>query len=230
MDNINNNNNNNNNNQNNVNAYNSIQTPSGLVDDANVTEPNNVVDELSGMPPVAPSNAPVEEFLSEQTDNQNVQSQIQDASAIQQIPSFENTPLNEESVTQSPVSDTPSLVQESVQSSIPEKQPEVSVDMSASLSKPISTASESLNPVEQPVPSFEPANQQSQATLSENEFLQPSIETPSVPAFNESEIVNTLGNEESKKKGGNAIVIVLIIVIIALLIAIGYFAYKVFFA
>ena len=56
------------------------------------------------------------------------------------------------------------------------------------------------------------------------------VETP-MPAFQDTEVVNTLSEEKGKKgKGGTAVVIVLIVVIVALLITIGYFAYKIFFA
>lgn len=57
-------------------------------------------------------------------------------------------------------------------------------------------------------------------------FAAPS-ESP-MPAFNESEIVNTLGESEKEGKGGTVVVIILIVVIIALLATIGYFAYKIF--
>lgn len=49
-----------------------------------------------------------------------------------------------------------------------------------------------------------------------------------MPAFNESEIVNTLGDEKKDGKGGTVVVIVLIVVIVALLAAIGYFFFKIF--
>ncbi|HRX43791.1 MAG TPA: hypothetical protein P5059_00880, partial [Candidatus Dojkabacteria bacterium] len=56
------------------------------------------------------------------------------------------------------------------------------------------------------------------------------VETP-MPAFQDTEVVNTLSEEKGDKgKGGTAVVIVLIVVIVALLITIGYFAYKIFFA
>jgi len=178
----------------------------------------NVVEDLSGVQPTTLSGTSAEELPSQEPVSQTIQSDVQNISTEPQMPSFGSIPVMGESVASSFVSE-----QQSVQSTD-------TIDMSAPLSQPISSNLEILNnKEEQSVPSFEPAVQQPQAELSANSSTQTPMETPSIPAFNESEIINTLGNEKSEKKGGNAVVIILIIVIVALLLAIGYFAYKVFF-
>jgi len=128
------------------------------------------------------------------------------------MPSFGSIPVMVESVTSSPLSEQPIATDTSMQSPTLEQPAESSFDMSTPLSQPVASTSAS------------------QSNFSPNTPSEPIAETPSTPAFNETEIVNTLGNEKKEKGSGNTVVIILIIVIVALLIAVGYFAYKVFFA
>ena len=90
----------------------------------------------------------------------------------------------------------------------------------------------SAEPVVPPVASMEGVTSAQSAFPSQDlSEPMPSFSTPSespMPAFNESEIVNTLGDSKDEGKGGTVVVIILIVVIIALLATIGYFAYKIF--
>ena len=113
-----------------------------------------------------------------------------------------------ESVTSSPVPEQPVEPPSSTESSF---------DMSTPLSQPAAPVSPDTFP-------------ESPSNFTSSTPSEPVSEAPSTPAFNETEIVNTLGSEKKEKEGGNTVVIILIIVIVALLIAVGYFAYKVFLA
>ena len=181
----------------------------------------NVVEDLSGVEPVAPIDTPVDGLPSQEPISQTVSNNVQDISGQPQMPSFGSIPVMGESISSSFVPEQPSLTQEAVQTN--------SIDMSAPLSQPISSTLETSNISEQSVPSFGSAVQQPQAELSANSSMQTSTETPSAPAFSETEIINTFGSEKNEKKGGNTVVVILIVVIVVLLLAIGYFAYKVFF-
>ena len=229
MDNINNNNNMAGSSQsdvdtNSVNAYNSIQPSSPLMDNnisninptpASDTNANtgstdsSLIENLAGTPPVTESNAPVEQFPQQESVSQAVNNDIA-SSEPAGMPSFGSIPVMGESVTSSPVPEQPVEPPSSTESSF---------DMSTPLSQPAASA-----PVSPDTFPESPSN------LTSSTPSEPVSEAPSTPAFNETEIVNTLGNEKKEKEGGNTVVIILIIVIVALLIAVGYFAYKVFFA
>ena len=229
MDNINNNNNVAGNSQsdvdtNSVNTYNSIQPSSPLMDNnvsninptpASDTNANtgstdsSLIENLAGTPPVTESNAPVEQFPQQESVSQAVNNDIA-SSEPAGMPSFGSIPVMGESVTSSPVPEQPVEPPSSTESSF---------DMSTPLSQPAASA-----PVSPDTFPESPSN------LTSSTPSEPVSEAPSTPAFNETEIVNTLGNEKKEKEGGNTVVIILIIVIVALLIAVGYFAYKVFLA
>ena len=229
MDNINNNNNMAGNSQsdvdtNSVNTYNSIQPSSPLMDNnisninptpASDTNANtgstdsSLIENLAGTPPVTESNAPVEQFPQQESVSQAVNNDIA-SSEPAGMPSFGSIPVMGESVTSSPVPEQPVEPPSSTESSF---------DMSTPLSQPAASA-----PVSPDTFPESPSN------LTSSTPSEPVSEAPSTPAFNETEIVNTLGNEKKEKEGGNTVVIILIIVIVALLIAVGYFAYKVFLA
>ena len=244
MDNINNNiadNNQSNVNTNPANTYNSIQPSPSLMGNTNVnmsgTKPNdNVVDNLSATPSVDSRSIPAEGLQNQEPVSHTVPSDIQNTSDVSGSvynPNLVENLSGVEPITQAythteglpsqePVSQTlqndiqnvseqPSLAQEAIQTN--------SIDMSAPLSQPISSILETSSLPQQSVPSFE----------SSNTSMQTPIETTPVPAFNEADIINTFGNEKTEKKEGNIVVIILIIVIVILLLAIGYFAYKVFF-
>ena len=227
MDNINNNNNmagnsQNDVNTNSVNTYNSMQPSSPLMDnnfsnvnstpasDTNVkTESTNpsLIENLAGTPPVTESNAPVEQFPQQEPVSQVVNNDTA-SSEPAGMPSFGSIPVMGESVTSSPVPEQPVEPPSSTESSF---------DMSTPLSQPAAPVSPDTFP-------------ESPSNFTSSTPSEPVSEAPSTPAFNETEIVNTLGNEKKEKEGGNTVVIILIIVIVALLIAVGYFAYKVFLA
>ncbi len=229
MDNINNNNNMAGSSQsdvdtNSVNTYNSIQPSSPLMDNnisninptpASDTNANtgstdsSLIENLAGTPPVTESNAPVEQFPQQESVSQAVNNDIA-SSEPAGMPSFGSIPVMGESVTSSPVPEQPVEPPSSTESSF---------DMSTPLSQPAASA-----PVSPDTFPESPSN------LTSSTPSEPVSEAPSTPAFNETEIVNTLGNEKKEKEGGNTVVIILIIVIVALLIAVGYFAYKVFLA
>jgi len=229
VDNINNNNNMAGNSQsdvdtNSVNTYNSIQPSSPLMDNnvsninptpASDTNANtgstdsSLIENLAGTPPVTESNAPVEQFPQQESVSQAVNNDIA-SSEPAGMPSFGSIPVMGESVTSSPVPEQPVEPPSSTESSF---------DMSTPLSQPAASA-----PVSPDTFPESPSN------LTSSTPSEPVSEAPSTPAFNETEIVNTLGNEKKEKESGNTVVIILIIVIVALLIAVGYFAYKVFLA
>lgn len=165
----------------------------------------NLAENLVATPPVVESNTPVQHFSQQESNNT-----VSPESAG--MPSFGSIPVMGESVTSSPLSEQPIATDTSMQSPTLEQPAESSFDMSTPLSQPVASTSAS------------------QSNFSPNTPSEPIAETPSTPAFNETEIVNTLGNEKKEKGSGNTVVIILIIVIVALLIAVGYFAYKVFFA
>jgi len=205
---------------NSVNTYNSMQLSSPLMDnnvsnvnstpasDTNVKTENtdsSLIENLAGTPPVVESNAPVEQFPQQESSDT-----VPPVSA--EMPSFGSIPVMGEPVASSPVSEQAVATETSMQSPTLEQPAESSFDMSTPLSQPVASTSVS------------------QSNFSPNTPSEPVAETPSTPAFNETEIVNTLGNEKKEKEGGNTVVIILIIVIVALLIAVGYFAYKVFLA
>ena len=209
---------------NSVNTYNSMQPSSPLMDnnvsnvnstpasDTNVkTEgtDSSLIENLAGTPPVVESNAPVEQFPQQESVSQAVNNDIA-SSEPAGMPSFGSIPVMGESVTSSPVPEQPVEPPSSTESSF---------DMSTPLSQPAASA-----PVSPDTFPESPSN------LTSSTPSEPVSEAPSTPAFNETEIVNTLGNEKKEKEGGNTVVIILIIVIVALLIAVGYFAYKVFLA
>jgi len=209
---------------NSVNTYNSIQPSSPLMDNnisninptpASDTNANtgstdsSLIENLAGTPPVTESNAPVEQFPQQESVSQAVNNDIA-SSEPAGMPSFGSIPVMGESVTSSPVPEQPVEPPSSTESSF---------DMSTPLSQPAASA-----PVSPDTFPESPSN------LTSSTPSEPVSEAPSTPAFNETEIVNTLGNEKKEKEGGNTVVIILIIVIVALLIAVGYFAYKVFLA
>ena len=173
----------------------------GRVGTADVTP--NLAENLAGTSPVVESYASVEQFP-----------QLESANTVSPefagMPSFGSIPVMGESVTSSPVPEQPVEPPSSTESSF---------DMSTPLSQPAASA-----PVSPDTFPESPSN------LTSSTPSEPVSEAPSTPAFNETEIVNTLGNEKKEKEGGNTVVIILIIVIVALLIAVGYFAYKVFLA
>ena len=238
MDNINNNNNMAGSSQsdvdtNSVNTYNSIQPSSPLMDNnisninptpASDTNANtgstdsSLIENLAGTPPVTESNAPVEQFPQQESVSQAVNNDIA-SSEPAGMPSFGSIPVMGESVTSSPVPEQPVVTEPSMQSPTSDQPAESSFDMSTPLSQPAASA-----PVSPDTFPESPSN------LTSSTPSEPISEAPSTPAFNETEIVNTLGNEKKEKEGGNTVVIILIIVIVALLIAVGYFAYKVFLA
>ena len=196
----------------------------------------NLVENLSGVEPITQAYTPTEGLQSQEPVSQTLPSDIQNTSDVSGSvynPNLVENLSGVEPITQAythteglpsqePVSQTlqndiqnvseqPSLAQEAIQTN--------SIDMSAPLSQPISSILETSSLPQQSVPSFE----------SSNTSMQTPIETTPVPAFNEADIINTFGNEKTEKKEGNIVVIILIIVIVILLLAIGYFAYKVFF-
>ena len=182
-------------------------TPDSSVETVDTS--SNLAENLAGTPPVTESNAPVEQFPQQESVSQAVNNDIA-SSEPAGMPSFGSIPVMGESVTSSPVPEQPVEPPSSTESSF---------DMSTPLSQPAASA-----PVSPDTFPESPSN------LTSSTPSEPVSEAPSTPAFNETEIVNTLGNEKKEKEGGNTVVIILIIVIVALLIAVGYFAYKVFLA
>lgn len=180
----------------------------GRVGTADVTP--NLAENLAGTSPVVESYASVEQFP-----------QLESANTVSPefagIPSFGSIPVMGEPVTSSPVSEQPVGTETSMQSTTSEQPTESSFDMSTPLSQPAAPVSPDTFP-------------ESPSNFTSSTPSEPVSEAPSTPAFNETEIVNTLGSEKKEKEGGNTVVIILIIVIVALLIAVGYFAYKVFLA
>jgi len=260
VDNINNNNNMAGNSQSDVDTYNSIQPSSQLMDnnvsnmnstpasDDNVkteSTDSSLIENLAGAPSVVESNAPVEQFpQQEPSDTLLNGTSISDgrvgtadvtpnlAENLAGTPPVveSNAPVEQfpqqESVSQAVNNDIASSEPAGIPSfgSIPVMgEPVTSSPVSE---QPVGTEASMYTPLSSPVAS----TSVSQSNFSPVTSSEPIAETPSAPAFNETEIVNTLGNEKKEKESGNAVLIILIIVIVALLIAVGYFAYKVFFA
>ena len=184
-------------------TQNTNQTPN--VNTYNSMQPvTDLVNDLSGMPDVKDDNRPVEEFPNQIDSSQPLaQSPIPDLGVFNTI--------------QPPVVETPV--------SMPTEMPMPTMETTASM------------PTEMPAPTMEtPVSTPTEMPLPTQDLSQPfeqfstSPETP-MPAFQDTEVVNTLTNEKGDKgKGGTAVIIVLIVVIVALLVTIGYFAYKIFFA
>ncbi len=192
------------------------QEPSNTVPGATLTPDSsvetidtssNLGENLAGTSPVVESNAPVEQFPQQEPVSQVVNNDTSSPEPAG-MPSFGSIPVMGESVTSSPVPEQPVEPPSSTESSF---------DMSTPLSQPAAPVSPDTFP-------------ESPSNFTSSTPSEPVSEAPSTPAFNETEIVNTLGNEKKEKEGGNTVVIILIIVIVALLIAVGYFAYKVFLA
>jgi len=189
----------------NVNTYNSMQPVTDLVND------------LSGMPDVKDDNRPVEEFPNQI----NTDSVLGNTTApLDSVPPVNQSPVSDLGVfNTSQVSTTETPVSIPTEMAVPTMETPVSMptEMSApTMETPVST------PTEMPLPT--------QDLSQPFEQFSTSPETP-MPAFQDTEVVNTLTNEKDDKgKGGTAVVIVLIVVIVALLVTIGYFAYKIFFA
>ena len=118
---------------------------------------------------------------------------------------FQSTPV----VETPPVLETPVEVPTPMETVTPVETP---VAEEAVVETPVEESSPAQN-LSQPLPSFAPP--------SDNAF----------PATAGEEIVSNLeeSKEEKEGKGGTAVVIVLIVIIVALLITIGYFAFKIFF-
>ena len=211
------------------NDYNSMQPISDLVDN------------LSGMPASAVDNRPVEEFPNQATSNPPV-----DMTTAASMPTMETPVIPTEMPT--PTMETPVIPTE-----MPAPTMETPVSMPTEMSAP--TMETPVIPTEMPAPTMEtpvsmptempmptmetPETTPDEMPLPTQDLSQPleQFSTPvetSMPAFQDSEVVNTLSEEKGEKgekgKGGTAVVIVLIVVIVALLITIGYFAYKIFFA
>ena len=189
-------------------------TPDSSVETVDTS--SNLAENLAGTPPVVESNAPVEQFPQQEPVSQAVNNDISSPEPAG-MPSFGSIPVMGESVTSSPVSEQPVVTETSMQSTTSEQPTESSFDMSTPLSQPAAPVSPDTFP-------------ESPSNFTSSTPSEPVSEAPSTPAFNETEIVNTLGSEKKEKEGGNTVVIILIIVIVALLIAVGYFAYKVFLA
>jgi len=192
------------------------QEPSNTVPGATLTPDSsvetidtssNLGENLAGTSPVVESNAPVEQFPQQEPVSQVVNNDTSSPEPAG-MPSFGSIPVMGESVTSSPVPEQPVEPPSSTESSF---------DMSTPLSQPAAPVSPDTFP-------------ESPSNFTSSTPSEPVSEAPSTPAFNETEIVNTLGSEKKEKEGGNTVVIILIIVIVALLIAVGYFAYKVFLA
>lgn len=255
MDNINNNNNNMaGNSQSDVDTYNSIQPSSQLMDN-NVSNMNStpasddnvktestdssLIENLAGAPSVVESNAPVEQFpQQEPSDTLLNGTSISDG----RVGTADVTPnLAENLAGTSPVVESYASVEqfpqlESANTVSPEFAGIPSFGSIPVMGEPVTSSPVSEQPVGTEASMYTPLSSPvastsvSQSNFSPVTSSEPIAETPSAPAFNETEIVNTLGNEKKEKESGNAVLIILIIVIVALLIAVGYFAYKVFFA
>ena len=254
MDNINNNNNVAGNSQSDVDTYNSIQPSSQLMDN-NVSNMNStpasddnvktestdssLIENLAGAPSVVESNAPVEQFpQQEPSDTLLNGTSISDG----RVGTADVTPnLAENLAGTSPVVESYASVEqfpqlESANTVSPEFAGMPSFGSIPVMGEPVTSSPVSEQPVGTEASMYTPLSSPvastsvSQSNFSPVTSSEPIAETPSAPAFNETEIVNTLGNEKKEKESGNAVLIILIIVIVALLIAVGYFAYKVFFA
>ncbi len=254
MDNINNNNNMAGNSQSDVDTYNSIQPSSQLMDN-NVSNMNStpasddnvktestdssLIENLAGAPSVVESNAPVEQFpQQEPSDTLLNGTSISDG----RVGTADVTPnLAENLAGTSPVVESYASVEqfpqlESANTVSPEFAGIPSFGSIPVMGEPVTSSPVSEQPVGTEASMYTPLSSPvastsvSQSNFSPVTSSEPIAETPSAPAFNETEIVNTLGNEKKEKESGNAVLIILIIVIVALLIAVGYFAYKVFFA
>ncbi len=254
MDNINNNNNMAGNSQSDVDTYNSIQPSSQLMDN-NVSNMNStpasddnvktestdssLIENLAGAPSVVESNAPVEQFpQQEPSDTLLNGTSISDG----RVGTADVTPnLAENLAGTSPVVESYASVEqfpqlESANTVSPEFAGMPSFGSIPVMGEPVTSSPVSEQPVGTEASMYTPLSSPvastsvSQSNFSPVTSSEPIAETPSAPAFNETEIVNTLGNEKKEKESGNAVLIILIIVIVALLIAVGYFAYKVFFA
>ena len=254
MDNINNNNNVAGNSQSDVDTYNSIQPSSQLMDN-NVSNMNStpasddnvktestdssLIENLAGAPSVVESNAPVEQFpQQEPSDTLLNGTSISDG----RVGTADVTPnLAENLAGTSPVVESYASVEqfpqlESANTVSPEFAGIPSFGSIPVMGEPVTSSPVSEQPVGTEASMYTPLSSPvastsvSQSNFSPVTSSEPIAETPSAPAFNETEIVNTLGNEKKEKESGNAVLIILIIVIVALLIAVGYFAYKVFFA
>ena len=254
MDNINNNNNMADNSQSDVDTYNSIQPSSQLMDN-NVSNMNStpasddnvktestdssLIENLAGAPSVVESNAPVEQFpQQEPSDTLLNGTSISDG----RVGTADVTPnLAENLAGTSPVVESYASVEqfpqlESANTVSPEFAGIPSFGSIPVMGEPVTSSPVSEQPVGTEASMYTPLSSPvastsvSQSNFSPVTSSEPIAETPSAPAFNETEIVNTLGNEKKEKESGNAVLIILIIVIVALLIAVGYFAYKVFFA
>lgn len=229
--------------------------PTQSANDYNSMQPvTDLVDNLSGMPAAKDENKPVEEFPNQATSNPIVEDTTPSLDAVQPvvqspIPDLGvfntntiQTPMMETSEPVQPTEVSPSMDTTtsipSFDSTTPEVTPtetqapymEAPVEMPSldtSLPEEIpnsfsSTESPSVSSIDSVLPSQDLSQPLEQ-------FSAP-IETP-MPAFQDTEVVNTLTDEKGEKgKGSTAVVIVLIVVIVALLITIGYFAYKIFFA
>jgi len=204
----------------NVNTYNSMQPVTDLVND------------LSGMPDVKDDNRPVEEFPNQI----NTDSVLGNTTApLDSVPPVNQSPVSDLGVfNTSQVSTTETPVSIPTEMAVPTM--ETPVSMPTEMSAPTMETPVSI-PTEMPAPTMEtPVSTPTEMPLPTQDLSQPfeqfstSPETP-MPAFQDTEVVNTLTNEKGDKgKGGTAVVIVLIVVIVALLVTIGYFAYKIFFA
>jgi len=254
VDNINNNNNMAGNSQSDVDTYNSIQPSSQLMDN-NVSNMNStpasddnvktestdssLIENLAGAPSVVESNAPVEQFpQQEPSDTLLNGTSISDG----RVGTADVTPnLAENLAGTSPVVESYASVEqfpqlESANTVSPEFAGIPSFGSIPVMGEPVTSSPVSEQPVGTEASMYTPLSSPvastsvSQSNFSPVTSSEPIAETPSAPAFNETEIVNTLGNEKKEKESGNAVLIILIIVIVALLIAVGYFAYKVFFA
>jgi len=254
VDNINNNNNMAGNSQSDVDTYNSIQPSSQLMDN-NVSNMNStpasddnvktestdssLIENLAGAPSVVESNAPVEQFpQQEPSDTLLNGTSISDG----RVGTADVTPnLAENLAGTSPVVESYASVEqfpqlESANTVSPEFAGMPSFGSIPVMGEPVTSSPVSEQPVGTEASMYTPLSSPvastsvSQSNFSPVTSSEPIAETPSAPAFNETEIVNTLGNEKKEKESGNAVLIILIIVIVALLIAVGYFAYKVFFA
>ncbi len=242
------------NSQSDVDTYNSIQPSSQLMDN-NVSNMNStpasddnvktestdssLIENLAGAPSVVESNAPVEQFpQQEPSDTLLNGTSISDG----RVGTADVTPnLAENLAGTSPVVESYASVEqfpqlESANTVSPEFAGIPSFGSIPVMGEPVTSSPVSEQPVGTEASMYTPLSSPvastsvSQSNFSPVTSSEPIAETPSAPAFNETEIVNTLGNEKKEKESGNAVLIILIIVIVALLIAVGYFAYKVFFA
>ena len=201
------------------NDYNSMQPISDLVDN------------LSGMPASPESNKPVEEFPNQTTSEASF-----DMTTPVTMPTQIPTPTMETPVSIPTEMPAPTMETPVIPTEIPAPTMETPISMPTEMPAPTMETPVSM-PTEMPAPTMDtsptapmdmpvPAQDLSQPL---EQFSTP-VETP-MPAFQDTEVVNTLSEKKGDKgKGGTAVVIVLIVVIVALLITIGYFAYKIFFA